>query len=96
MVTNTSHTIAAPTSRDRFLCPLKVGAKLILSRVPLAYKSWTRLWVFRHSHMTAASYAIDVPMKHTRILTGGVDLSGKTCLELGLGDSVATALDLLE
>lgn len=70
----------------------KIGAKLALSRLPAAYGIWQRLGLFRHGYMDTAQYALDVFSSHVERagLTGR--LAGKTVLELGPGDSVATAL----
>lgn len=70
----------------------KIGAKLVLSRVPAAYAAWQRLGLFRHGHMDAAQYALDVVSSHVQRAGLMGRLRGKSVLELGPGDSVATAL----
>ena len=78
----------------------KIGAKLVLSRLPAAYAIWQRLGLFRHGYMDTAQYALGVFSSHVERagLTGRLAgwpagrLAGKTVLELGPGDSVATAL----
>lgn len=70
----------------------KIGAKLALSRVPAAYTVWQRLGLFRHGYMDMAQYAIDVFSSHAKRAGLANQLDGKTLLELGPGDSVATAL----
>lgn len=69
----------------------KIAAKLVLSRMPAGYGVWQRLGLFRHGDMDTALYALGVFSSHVEHagLAGG--LAGKTVLELGPGDSVATA-----
>lgn len=70
----------------------KVGAKLILSRLPFGYKVWQRLGLFRHGDMDTSEYAIRVFHRH--VAGSGLEnqLKGKTVLELGPGDSIASAI----
>lgn len=70
----------------------KIGAKLVLSRVPAAYAVWQQMGLFRHGHMDTAQYALGVFSSHVQRAGLGGGLAGKTVLELGPGDSVATAL----
>ncbi len=71
---------------------LKIFAKIILSRVPIGYSFWQNLGVFRHGYMDKASYVLNVFNEH--VSRAGLDgkLQGKTILELGPGDSIATAI----
>lgn len=72
---------------------LKIGGKMVLARVPVAYSFWQSVGLFRHGTMDSASYALDVFDAH--ICRAGIahkDLAGKTILELGPGDSIATAM----
>ena len=70
----------------------KVALKLVLSRIPVAYSVWQRMGLFRHGNMDSARYALDV--FHTHIKKAGLDgnLRGKCILEMGPGDSIATAI----
>lgn len=70
----------------------KIGAKLILSRLPVDYRLWQRLGLFRHGQMDTVHYARGVFDLHVERagLTGA--LAGKVILELGPGDSLATAI----
>ena len=70
----------------------KILAKIVFSRLPFGYSFWQRLGLFRHGHMDTSQYAISVFDSHIERsgLTGR--LSGKTVLELGPGDSIATAI----
>ncbi len=71
---------------------LKIFAKIVLSRVPIGYSFWQRLGLFRHGYMDQASYTLNVFNAH--VSRAGLDgkLQGKTILEIGPGDSIATAL----
>jgi len=70
----------------------KIGAKIVLSRLPFGYSVWQRLGLFRHGEMDTASYATEVFDFHTRRAGIRGQLAGKTLVELGPGDSLATAL----
>ncbi len=70
----------------------KIGAKLLLSRLPLGSAVWQRLGVFRHGQMDRGDYAVRTFNSHAEKTGLMAQLSGKTVLELGPGDSVATAL----
>ncbi len=70
----------------------KIAAKMVLSRLPAGYATWRRLGAFRHGAMNQAGYACSVFDAH--VAAGGLtgQLAGKQILELGPGDSVATAV----
>ncbi|MBL4852010.1 MAG: class I SAM-dependent methyltransferase [Gammaproteobacteria bacterium] len=70
----------------------KIFAKIILSRIPVGYGIWQRVGVFRHGYMDQASYVLNVFNEH--VSRSGLDgkIQGKTILEIGPGDSIATAL----
>jgi len=70
----------------------KLGAKLILSRLPFGYRVWQRVGLFRHGCMDTSAYAVNVFRSHVRRAGMEDRLPGKTVLELGPGDSFATAL----
>lgn len=42
----------------------KIGIKLVLARLPLAYDCWQRLGLFRHGYMDSAVYALGVFESH--------------------------------
>lgn len=69
----------------------KIGAKIVLSRLRLDYGRWRRWGLFVHGAMDRPSYAIDVVMSHLARV-GWTDLDGRTVVELGPGDSLATAV----
>jgi SAM-dependent methyltransferase len=69
----------------------RIGGKLVLSRLPAGYGLWRRLRVFQHGAMGDPAYALRVfrtHFAHARIPTG----SGFTALEVGPGDSLASAV----
>lgn len=70
----------------------KLGAKLILSRLPFGYAVWQRLGLFRHGSMDTSGYAIRVFHSHVERAGFNHKLRGRTVLELGPGDSIATAV----
>ncbi len=70
----------------------KIGAKLILSRLPFGYSVWRRLGLFRHGDMDTSEYAIRVFNSHLEKSGLRNQLAGKTVLELGPGDSIASAI----
>jgi len=67
----------------------KIGAKLVLSRIPLPYKLWKSLGIFGHGPMQQSDYAQQVFKSH--FAAGSLRL-GFCCLELGPGDSLLSAL----
>ena len=78
--------------KSRFPWWSKIFAKIVLSRIPVGYSSWRRLGFFRHGHMDQPAYVLNVFNEH--VDRAGLDgkLQGKTILEIGPGDSIATAL----
>jgi SAM-dependent methyltransferase len=71
---------------------LKIIAKILLSRLPVDYRSFHRSGIFRHGRMQEADYALGVVMTHLERLGGRDRASNAVCLELGPGDSLASAL----
>ena len=72
----------------------KIASKLVLSRLPVDYKYWRRLGLFKAGGMDNVKYAVNVFKSHAdSVGLNSIDkLAGKTILELGPGDSVASAL----
>jgi len=70
----------------------KIVAKLVLSRFPLSYNVWQKLNLFRHGNMNSPGYALSVFEAH--LIRSGLKgrLLGRTILEIGPGDSIATAI----
>lgn len=69
---------------------VKIPAKIALSRTPISRSLLNRIGVFRHGEMIRPSYALGVVRKH--VAAAEVELTGKTVLELGPGDSVGNGI----
>lgn len=70
----------------------KIIAKLIISRLALPYSFWRSLSLFRHGSMDSIDYPIKIFDLHIkRAFPDGLP-SGTVILELGPGDSLASAL----
>jgi len=70
----------------------KIIAKIILARLPFQYSFWKKIGIFKHGSMDNSDYAINVFNKHLKKTNMHGKLKGKVVLELGVGDSIATAL----
>ncbi len=68
----------------------KIGAKVVLSRLPFSSRTWQRLGLFSPGGMEDADYARQVFEIHLE--AAGPLPEGFTYLELGPGDSLATAI----
>lgn len=68
---------------------LKILAKILIRRLPIPYGFWKSLRLFEHGCMQKPEYAYGVFLKH---LQQAGPPPGFTCLELGPGDSLFTAL----
>lgn len=66
--------------------------KIILSRMPVKYRFWGRIGLFRHGGMGNAGYAISVFLEHFSKVEFMRKNDGFIALELGPGDSVASAI----
>jgi SAM-dependent methyltransferase len=69
----------------------KIALKVILSRLPIDYRAFARMGVFRHGRMEQQDYALGVVRAHMS-KAGLTDLDGLVCMELGPGDAVSSAL----
>jgi SAM-dependent methyltransferase len=70
----------------------KIAAKIVLSRLPVPYGFWRSIGLFRHGRMDRSEYALKIFRLHTsRAYPAGLP-KGATVLELGPGDSVASAI----
>jgi SAM-dependent methyltransferase len=70
----------------------KIIAKLIIARLPVPYSFWRSLSLFRHGSMDSTDYPIKIFNLHSkRAFPDGLP-SNAVILELGPGDSVASAL----
>ena len=70
----------------------KIGAKLILARLPVNYKVWKRLHLFEYGDMEEPSYAHGVFRKHFDAARSRRTFNGFVGLELGPGDSLLSAM----
>src|SRR5215469_18843667 len=70
---------------------LKVVVKLVLSKTPVPYRLWSRIGLFKAGSMEHPRYAADVFLSHLR-MAGAEGRSGYTCLEIGPGDSLCSAM----
>ena len=80
--------------RAKALMPwrLKLGAKIVLSRLPLRYGLWQRLQLFRHGQMTDIRYAERVFAGHAALIPQATNGDAPVLLELGPGDSLVSML----
>ncbi len=70
----------------------KIIFKLILARIPVPYKFWRKVGLFRHGHMDSINYSHKIFNLHiSRSFPTGTP-SGMVMLELGPGDSIASSL----
>lgn len=72
---------------------MKIPAKLVLSRVPIAYSVFRKYSMFKHGFMDNSSYAFGVVNHHYEKAKPWLD-KDFTALELGPGDSLLSALNL--
>ncbi|MCK5725196.1 MAG: methyltransferase domain-containing protein [Thiotrichaceae bacterium] len=70
---------------------MKIPAKLILSRTPIARSFLRKFSIFRHGDMDNSAYAFDVVNKHYQTAKPWLK-KDFTALELGPGDSLLSAL----
>jgi len=71
------------------LWSIKIALKIILSRLPINYRTWSRLGVFRHGSMDKYSYAWNILNLHASEIDTSQKWSG---LEIGPGDSALSAI----
>jgi hypothetical protein len=71
---------------------VKLAAKLALARLPVPYTVWKRLALFEHGQMDDADYVLGVVNEHLAAAQRSPE--GLVCLELGPGDTVASAIVL--
>lgn len=69
----------------------KMAGKIVLSRLPAGYRLWERVGLFVHGAMDRPDYAWRVVSEHIA-RAGWTGLAGRVVVELGPGDSLATAL----
>jgi SAM-dependent methyltransferase len=71
---------------------MKIITKLIVARLPVPYRMWKSIGFFRHGRMDRVEYSLKIFKLHAdRAYPHGIP-SNATVLELGPGDSVASAV----
>lgn len=71
---------------------LKIAVKMVLSRLGVPYDRWRKLGLFRLGRMDRPAYALKIFDLHVRRAFPDGRLNGKTVLEIGPGDSLASAV----
>ncbi|WP_309630369.1 methyltransferase domain-containing protein [Brevundimonas sp.] len=71
---------------------LKIAAKVVLSRLGIPYEGWRKLGLFRLGRMDRPDYALKIFDLHILRAIPDGRLDGKTVLEIGPGDSLASAV----
>ena len=71
---------------------IKIFLKVVLSRLGLSYARWRQLGIFRLGQMDRPEYARKIFDLHTQRAFPGQRLDGKVVLEIGPGDSLASAV----
>ena len=70
---------------------IKIIIKLLLSRLPVSYKTFNRIGIFRHGKMMSYEYAkkiFDLHIKNFKIN----DSNQNIIMELGVGDSLFSGI----
>jgi hypothetical protein len=71
---------------------LKICTKIVLARLPVPYRLWKSVGVFRHGRMDGAEYSAKIFKLHAeRAYPNGIPRDA-VVLELGPGDSIACAV----
>lgn len=68
-----------------------IAVKLLLAKMPISYHKWRSFGIFRHGEMLDLTYATNVFFKHYDRVRKSIN-GGFTTLELGPGDSLASAV----
>lgn len=71
---------------------VKIGAKIVCSRLPARYDFWQKIGLFRHGYMDVHEYSLNIFNEHMAKSGFSANLAEKTIVELGPGDSIATAI----
>lgn len=72
---------------------VKLGAKILLARLPISYSFWEKLSLFKHGEMERPEYAFGVFQDHfDRVRLPRRAADGFVGLEVGPGDSLFSAL----
>lgn len=71
---------------------LKIPAKIVFARMPVGYRLWQKLELFKHGQMESPSYALGVFKTHFERARFVAQSSGFVALEIGPGDTLFSAL----
>ena len=71
---------------------IKIAAKIILSRLPLNYRIWENIGLFKHGYMTDPEYAYRIFYEHFSRVEFEHKKNDFVALELGPGDSLFSAI----
>lgn len=71
---------------------LKIPAKIVFARVPVGYRLWQKLELFKHGQMELPSYALGIFKTHFERTRFVAQPSGFVALEIGPGDTLFSAL----
>jgi hypothetical protein len=71
---------------------VNVAAKIVLSRMPISYRIWKRVGFFKLGSMDRPEYAYSVFRRHFDAVGPSARQQGFVCLEVGPGDSLASAV----
>jgi len=71
---------------------LKISLKIIISRLPIPYEFWKSIGFFKHGSMDSCEYAIKIFNLHFKRAFPEHVPSSLKILELGPGDSIASAI----
>lgn len=77
---------------EKYTWPLKIVAKIVLSRLPVPYDAWRKLGLFRLGRMDKAAHALKIFRLHVAESFPEGLPPEFTALEMGPGDSIASAL----
>lgn len=78
--------------KERIPWWIKIPAKIVLSRLPIKYDTWQKVGLFRHGYMDSVDYVINIFNDHIRRAGIADNINDCVILEIGPGDSLATAL----
>lgn len=70
----------------------KIAAKLVLSRIPVGYRIWSKLKLFVHGAMEKPDYAYSTFRQHFDRSSFSRKEGGFVALEIGPGDSLLSAI----
>lgn len=79
---------------EKYLWPAKIAAKMALSRLPVSHDAWRKIGLFRLGKMDTTQHAYRIFNIHRECAreAGKTLAPGFVAMELGPGDSVASAM----